>query len=261
MFKWIHKRKLASYLFEGLRDDQDTKDWNALSHHWNRIGKKHKGVASRRAEMDYSFGSIHPEAWKDKRELVNHWIQRIYSPSDGDNSNENFWKNEVKTVHWLGFFSKDPLLDILEKYLSGEAFPQAELSTIGYLQGTATSSYTVGIEIKGTPVYASSGDLYSEFLSTLTDSHAERFFDKYERIVKTPNLRVNTEHVLTSKRDAMHRAQKNNNTRISEVIVADWSIEKVYISEHLKIEIKKKLIQLCNNYSVRHELFRNSFTV
>lgn len=258
MSKWLHKRKLISHLYESK--EQNQKDWTALSRHHERLAGKHKDVASRQNQMDYSFSTQHPLAWKDKRELVNHWVKRVYSPADGDKENENFWKNEVKTIHWLGFFSEDPVAEILERYLSGDAFPQAELSTVGYLPGPSVSPYGVGLELDGSPVYASSGDLYTEFLSTLTDGVVERFFDEYERIVKTPNLKVNPRDVLTSKFDAEFRAKRNNTNRISEVIVADWTISKVYISAQLEDEIKNTLIKKCNNYNVQYELFRNTFT-
>ena len=71
---------------------------------------------------------------------------------------------------------------------------------------------------------------------------------------------MNPRDVLTSKFDAEFRAKRNNTNRISEVIVADWTISKVYISAQLEDEIKNTLIKKCNNYNVQYELFRNTFT-
>ena len=257
MSKFLYKKKLSSVLFE--EKNQNQKDWSAISGHHQRLSSRYKDIADRSGEMEYSWGRIHPEAWRDKRELVNHWKKRVYSPKDGNTENRDFWLNEVETVHWLGFFSTKPLQDILEEYLSGAAFPQAELSAIGYLPGNSVSPYSVGIKIEGTPVYASSGDLYTEFLSTLTDSHIEYFFDNYERIVKTPNLRVNPEAVLVSKHDALYRARRDRKNSISEVIVSDWDISKVYISTELEAELKDALIKKCNNYNVEYKLFRYTF--
>lgn len=260
MPKWIHRKKLSTYLLESEKN-QDQKDWSALSRHHTRLRNKHSKFASRQSEMDYSFSTIHPDIWKDKRELVNHWVNRVYHPKDGSSENENFWKNEIKTIHWLGFFSTKPLVSILERYLSKADLLQAELSAIGYFPGTNSTSYKVGIKIKGTPVYASSADLYTEFLSTLTDNVIERFFDNYEKIVKTPNLKVDSRHILTSKHDALYRKNKNKSPRINEVIVSDWDIDKIFISVHLKDDIKKGLLDMCDNYNVEYELFDRSFTI
>jgi hypothetical protein len=138
---------------------------------FGRYADDYPGRTSERNELE---GGRVPEVLGPKAHTAGRDILRAWAA----NADEQFFKREVKTVHWLGFssFENRTAAKALDDFLEDAAVSKnVQISTIGYTEqvnpgpragvsfrsGVQKRQIQVGIKLKGDVVYATSEDAFT----------------------------------------------------------------------------------------------------
>ena len=208
-------------------DDRQMLDW--------RIAFGHEGN-SRQKRPDTIDGVLQDKYPKET--VLRRDIKRIWN----DNSDQNFFQNEVTCIHWLNYVHGHPSSSrsferSLKRILQGNppippgSVSKNEFSTLGYV-GNETSEYQgdgiVGIKIDPDNSYVSFAavvDSWTEF--NYGTPSATREYYKSSGLPKRPAKNISPNKVIFNKEDFLNSGAD----MLKECIVDNWSWDTIVIDE------------------------------